>query len=561
MLMKATADDENPCPGYLFQEISRYGQCLLEYLLERLQVKSCHVKLKVLKIFVHLCDHGSNHFLTELRRNSTFIQQASVYSGPPDPIHGTALYQRVRNTAQEVARLLFTDTTVIKNSISPTAHQTTGMGSAAHKSGMQGFGYSPAKQGFGNDSLLDKIQKAAEVVASAVLPPTEHQGIRLYDNHYRAVVAPAAPIEVAVPACSYNLPARKPKVTQRCPGQIGGGWEETDSVNSSSHNSSREVSGHCRVSTGRGSAGTGSQSGASRESSGDLSERVEALQLGDCGQEVALISKITDGSKVFLSREESQHFIKESSTLNCEVVVDLLAKKLQDPSGTVKMRTMCALACLMTSDLLSLEQIFAATQSRLYLLSEGPSGPVVNKATKLLRQFEALTRGSQPLHKQPNSRSSHHTSDNFTSACTDPLDLTHPGQLPQVLPEYVPHRLHGLEECGRTAEAEVRAGHEMVQTSSSPLPWELHRSDTNSLSLFSGMELVTTSRSVSENQTEKKAMDDILNVSVEENAGKNRDNLTDTHSTSITAEDTHFYDTSVSSDDTEAVSAFSFLNS
>lgn len=116
------------------------------------------------------------------------------------------------------------------------------MGSAtSHRSGMQGFGYSPRKQGTGegsraaqyiqikltvcvnfckfldlclaagSDSLLDKIQKAAEVVASAVLPPTEHQGIRLHDNHYRAVVAPSAPIEVAVPACAYNLPACRPK--------------------------------------------------------------------------------------------------------------------------------------------------------------------------------------------------------------------------------------------------------------------------------------------------------------------------------------------------------------
>lgn len=63
----------------------------------------------------------------------------------------------------------------------------------------------------GSDSLLDKIQKAAEVVASAVLPPTEHQGIRLHDNHYRPVAAPSAPIEVAVPACAYNLPACTPK--------------------------------------------------------------------------------------------------------------------------------------------------------------------------------------------------------------------------------------------------------------------------------------------------------------------------------------------------------------
>ncbi|CAN9508623.1 unnamed protein product [Ophioblennius macclurei] len=404
-LMKATADDENPCPGYLFQEIGKIshessgcGQCLLEYLLERLQVESCHVKLKVLKIFVHLCGHGSNHFLTELRRNSTFIQQASVYSGPPDPIHGTALYQKVRNTAQEVARLLFTDAFSPKNSVSAlnAAPTTMGMGSATtHRSGMQGFGYSPGKQVTGADSILDKIQKAAEVVASAVLPPTEQQGIRLHDNHYRAVVAPSAPIEVAVPACAYNLPACRPKVIKRSPGQVGGGWEESDSGNSSSHNSSQDAATNSRASMGSKSAGTGSQSGASRESSGDLSERVEALQLGDCGQETALINRLTEGSRVFLSREESQHFLKECCILNCEVVVELLSSKLQDPSYTVKMRALCAVSCLMTTDLLSLEQTLGATQGRLRQLSEGPAGPVANKATKILRQLEALMGVSQ----------------------------------------------------------------------------------------------------------------------------------------------------------------------
>lgn len=42
---------------------------------------------------------------------------------------------------------------------------------------------------------------------------------------------------------------------------------------------------------------------------------MEALQLGDCGQELALISRLTEGSKIFLSREESQCFIKESVQL------------------------------------------------------------------------------------------------------------------------------------------------------------------------------------------------------------------------------------------------------
>lgn len=143
---------------------------------------------QVLKIFIHLCSHGSDQFLTELRRNSTFIQQASgssvyfinlslidmgplllsqlnfpffywtVHSGPPDPIHGTELYQKVRNTAQvrcrlywsnrimqslwqepkntldiffyvqEVARLLFTDTISIKGDITSAGLVPTTMG-------------------------------------------------------------------------------------------------------------------------------------------------------------------------------------------------------------------------------------------------------------------------------------------------------------------------------------------------------------------------------------------------------------------------------------------------
>ncbi|XP_040031838.2 AP-4 complex accessory subunit Tepsin isoform X1 [Gasterosteus aculeatus] len=543
-LMKATADDETPCPGYLFQDIGKIshessscGQCLLDYLLDRLQVESCHVKLKVLKIFVHLCGHGSNYFLTELRRNSTFIQQASVYSGPPDAIHGTGLYQKVRNTAQEVARLLFTDTISTKDGVAPLhlAPPTMGMGStSSHRSGMQGFGYSPGKQGTGGgDSLLEKIQKAAEVVASAVLPPSEHQGIRLHDNYYRAVLAPSAPIEVAVPACAYNLPARAPQAprvltaaaAQRCPGQVGGGWEETDSGNSSSHNSSQDIAANSRASVGSKSAG--SQSGASRGSSGDPSERVEALQLGDCGLEMALISRLTEGSRVFLSREESQHFTKECSVLNCEVVLDLLSSKLQDPSNTVKMRALCGVSCLLTSDLLSLEQMFGATQRRLRPLSEGAPGPVANKATKILRQFEALMGGSGHAPRPHTASSGHQATTNLlaTSAHLDPLvpNLS-AGRTDDVSPRGVPQPPnHPTPPSGRQSDlsAELMSDgdggelHRLTQNQSEPVRpaegksgpevSELHTNGSSPgpagrrgeqvrpsrRSLFSGMELVT----------------------------------------------------------------------
>ncbi|XP_037547276.1 AP-4 complex accessory subunit Tepsin [Nematolebias whitei] len=587
-LMKATADDETPCPGYLFQEIGKIcqessgcGQCLLEYLLERLQVESCHVKLKVLKIFVHLCGHGSNHFLTELRRNSTFIQQASIYSGPPDPIHGTALYQKVRKTAQEVARLLFSDVVLTKSSM--TSHSiappTMGMGStSSHRPGLQGFGHSSVKQGTaGSDSLLDKIQKAAEVVASAVLPPMEQQGIRLHDNYYCAVVAPSAPIEVAVPACAYNTPARRAEVTQRCPGQVGGGWEETDSNNSSSHNSSQEIASNSRTSVGSKSAGTRSQSGASRESNGDLSERTEALQLGDCGQETALINKLTEGSRVFLTREESQHFLKECFLLNCEVVVELLSNKLQDPLYAVQMRALCAVSCLMTSDLLSLEQIFGATQRRLRQLSEGPPGPVTNKATKILRQFEALMGGSQQAARQDTVNNSHQATTNQhyqsepSSADVQTSNQPASSDLDQVwrcsteelitAPEGDKLTITQRESVENPAElvrpADVKspsADPELIRDRSgswSPEPESVSSSQSRP-SLFRGMELITKGRTVCESDTPHTEWDKTDRL-----GGTETVQISDSAQTS---EEVSSSCDVFASDKTQTASAFSFLN-
>ncbi|XP_077689360.1 AP-4 complex accessory subunit tepsin isoform X4 [Eretmochelys imbricata] len=339
-LMKCTSDDDVPCPGYLFEEIAKIShdssgssQCLLEHLLNRLQNNSCHVKLKVLKILLYMCTHGSSQFLQQLKRNSTFIQEAAVFAGPPDPLHGNSLYQKVRAAAQDLASALFSDTLLPPPSAQPCRPlPPTGMGSQPSPcSSLQGFGFTSERSG----SLSHR------------------------------------------------------------PGQAGGGWEETDSGHSS-QNSSQENGELSRTSDSCSKSGSDSPSGASREL-GNVTERVE----GDCVQELSLVSELTRGSKVFLTREEAQHFIKECGLLNCEVVLELLSRTLQDPSELVCMRSMCAISSLLCSDLLAHEQIFMITRQHLQQLSQRSPGPVANKATKLLRQFEALCRScSSPKRSQ-----------------------------------------------------------------------------------------------------------------------------------------------------------------
>nr|XP_045232457.1 AP-4 complex accessory subunit tepsin isoform X13 [Macaca fascicularis] len=340
ILLKGTSDDDVPCPGYLFEEIATTeishespgsSQCLLEYLLSRLHSSSGHGKLKVLKILLYLCGHGSSSFLLILKRNSAFIQEAAAFAGPPDPLHGNSLYQKVRAAAQDLGSTLFSDTVLPLAPSQPLGNPpATGMGSQARPHGtLQGFGYSK--------------------------------------EHGRTAM-------------------------RHQPGQAGGGWDELDS-SPSSQNSSQN-SDLSRVSDSGSHSGSDSHSGASREP-GDLAERVEVVALSDCQQELSLVRTVTRGPCAFLSREEAQHFLKACGLLNCEAVLQLLTCHLRGTSECTQLRALCAIASLGSADLLPQEHILLRTRPRLQELSMGSPGPVTNKATKVGSCRVPHTHGSK----------------------------------------------------------------------------------------------------------------------------------------------------------------------
>ncbi|KAM4761873.1 AP-4 complex accessory subunit tepsin isoform 2-T2 [Cyanocitta cristata] len=409
VLLRGTADDDTPCPGYLFEEIAKIShespgssQCLLEHLLTRLQSSSCHVKLKVLKILLHTCSQGSPQFVLQLKRNANFIREAAVFSGPPDPLHGNSLNQKVRAAAQDLTTILFSDAPLPQPLALPTRPPApAGMGSSPSPCGsLQGFGFSSDKSGSAStgEALLSSLQRAAEAVAQAVLPaPGGPQRLRgdLPEDTYEPVRAPSPASSPAMPPPAPPTP-RGSRVSHQ-PGLAGGGWEEADSGHSSRESS--QGNERSRTSDSGSKSGSDSRSGASRELSHGA-DRVDADSPGDCRRELSLVSGLMRGARVFLTREEAQHFLKECGLLNCEVVLELLGRALEDPSDSVRMRSMCAISALGCSDLLSPEQIFAVTRQRLQHLSQGSPGPVANRATKMLRQFEALCR-AQPSPRAP----------------------------------------------------------------------------------------------------------------------------------------------------------------
>ncbi|OXB54674.1 hypothetical protein ASZ78_013490 [Callipepla squamata] len=438
VLLRGTADEEGPCPGFVLEEISSSSQCLLEFLLGRLRSGSCHVKLKVLKILQHTCAQGSPQFLLQLRRNAAFIREAAAFTGPPDPLHGNSLNQKVRAAAQDLTSVLFSDAVLPTAAALPARPlPPAGMGSKSSPcSSMQGFGFSSERGG-----------------------PVSHQ-----------------------------------------PGLAGGGWEEADSGHSS-QNSSQENGDLSRTSDTYSKSGSDSHSGASRELVSGA-ERVDADSLGDCLREVSLVSALTQGARVFLTREEAQHFLKECGLLNCEVVLELLSRALEDPSDSVRMRSMSAISSLMCSDLLALDQIFAGTRQHLQQLSQGSPGPVANRATKILRQFEALCRG-RPSPKTSHPRSAPSALTEGSAPCTGDL-LTDIPPLPcesilqplsaPTLPSTTP--ADGAEP-GLEAEPWEQPSPTAVpdphgQEAASRLVGDVSATavPSRSLSLFAGMELV-----------------------------------------------------------------------
>ncbi|KAM6118829.1 AP-4 complex accessory subunit tepsin [Phoenicopterus ruber ruber] len=512
VLLRATADDDVPCPGYLFEEIAKIShespgssQCLLEYLLNRLQSSSCHVKLKVLKILLHTCAQGSPEFVLQLKRNAYFVREAAVFSGPPDPLHGNSLNQKVRAAAQDLASILFSDAPLPQPAALPARPlPPAGMGSSPSPCGsLEGFGFSSEKSSSAStgEALLSTIQRAAEAVAHAVLPSPGGPRPRRRELHEDAYQPVRAPSPAGSPPGAVKPPAAAAAHSTRVshqPGLAGGGWEEADSGHSS-QDSSQGNGELSRTSDSCSKSGSDSHSGASRDLT-HVGERVDADSLGDCVREVSLVSALTRGARVFLTREEAQHFVKECGLLNCEVVLELLSRALEDPSDGVRMRSMCAVSSLMCSDLLSPDQIFAVTRQRLQQLSRGSPGPVANRATKILRQFEALCRG-QPSPKGAHPDSHPSALAGGSAPCTGDLLTDIPPLAGESIltplsaaPLPVAARACG-EERGLEAETHGQPGAAVPacpceQEAASRRAGDAAAAPSRSLSLFAGMELV-----------------------------------------------------------------------
>ncbi|KAL9650361.1 hypothetical protein ABK040_016428 [Willaertia magna] len=114
ILTKATADSEDPTPGWMYHNIASMTKkspqtCeeVVNWLLKRLSHKSLNVKKKVLLLIKSVAHQGDAEFARALVKRSEEIKQYSNFRGPKDDLHGDALNQAIRSAASQAMEAIF----------------------------------------------------------------------------------------------------------------------------------------------------------------------------------------------------------------------------------------------------------------------------------------------------------------------------------------------------------------------------------------------------------------------------------------------------------------------
>lgn len=398
MLLKATSDDDNPIPGYLYDDVNKIsyespGYCisLLEFLVSQLEKRSYHTKLKVLKLMTYVVEKGHQDFRQGLRRQATGIKEATKFSGPPDPLHGNVPYLMVRQTAQSLSEILFDAERKMESQTDQKKYSSnsasTGMGNIQGKGKMEGFGNSPQHQPKTTGQLLrDSLGNFLDKLTES---PQSNQTF-LTDTH--KLSNNFAPVKLdqktEIDMLAQNFTDSLPCVTvPHVPGKAGGGWD--DDVQSLRLSSSH-------ISTNKDHL-------SSTEFVDDRPDS-EEYSLPDWSEEDQLVSEMIQNPRQIPSRTDLETFNTKCSCLNCDKILELINHHLQtDAPKHSQLMCLFMLEWLCRTDFVNLNLMASLSKDNLLNiynsilsndnLNADPTNEMLikSKTRKIIRTLEKLT--------------------------------------------------------------------------------------------------------------------------------------------------------------------------
>ena len=163
MMAKATYPDDTPTPGYLLTDIAKLTVAnytasvqLIEFLVARIKKDNHNIKFKCLQLIRHVCRAGRPDFKREMGRNIDVVKECLQYRGegsihtssypplisqpypppvhliynpgPPDPLTGDKMYERVRLAAKEAIEAIFDSQMPVTSSALQQSNHMGGIG-------------------------------------------------------------------------------------------------------------------------------------------------------------------------------------------------------------------------------------------------------------------------------------------------------------------------------------------------------------------------------------------------------------------------------------------------
>mmetsp|Transcript_8469 Transcript_8469/g.14288 ORF Transcript_8469/g.14288 Transcript_8469/m.14288 type:complete len:742 (+) Transcript_8469:122-2347(+) len=448
LVSKATSADEVPTPGYMYNEIARIThasvkdcQNLEEFLLKRLKKDGVHVKLKVLRVIKHCCQHGHATFRREMQRHTAEIKECLGFRGAADPLHGDALNKAVRDMAQEVINAVFDTSNASDQLLSTGRMQGFGCdggsgggsgggccsGSGCFGSGLSGGvpgefqpgGFAPKMetgaystgrmQGFGNPNYSHKPAESSKVAAfatnmasgisSRISQFREKKADDGYESHgsYGApngcasngtVQGPSvtcsftAPATGSAPFGGFQPPSSTPAVTLQTapvyrPGVPGGGWGECASSQPLAASPPAAASAPVLSSPPVRAASKPQPAVA-----GDYEER--------------LVEEVTapGGVRASVPREDLRKFCQSCKSLDSRVISQLLQSKLEGAEWQRRLKTMSVVEALVKEGNEDVLEHFRQHAPCVQVQLSSTQASVKEKARKLLELLGVDARGS-----------------------------------------------------------------------------------------------------------------------------------------------------------------------
>lgn len=397
--MKATSDDDKPLPGYVYNEVAKISlesdensEALVDFLVERLERDSTHVKIKVLKLMKYVVEHGHPNFRLGLLKKSAGIKEATKYNGPPDPLHGNVPYVMVRKTAHSLSEMLFTmDTIATATQPLKSSINTYGIGSDNNEKGKMS-----RMEGFGNTSTSQTNKSLGESLKEGIFSLVEQLGETTAD-HQRELLSslgnntgylpPKDNIshdvshDIATPPqrqAVHEMSRRQEAPSKHIPGKAGGGWDDSDDDDIID-----DVSSGQQMTKSEGS------------STSENNDRLDSGTMIDFTAEHNLVSSYIDntdnGTSILLKRAQLKSFLMECSGLNCDKVVEFLAVQLSSTSEQAVMRSLMLIETLMNSDLVNLDRLTSVCKDKLVTVVTDRTGQLKSKSKKLIRILEKLS--------------------------------------------------------------------------------------------------------------------------------------------------------------------------